>query len=138
MKRRIHFLVKKRMQFALTLRFLVLMVVFTLFIGFETYMIIWPVAAAYIPGSFIDLVTYQVMFRFLAFSIPVLFVLTAFAVIFTHRIAGPLSRLERTLDELLEGKQVDPIRLRKHDELQELTSKINKLIPLMKSRSDFM
>jgi hypothetical protein len=34
---------------------------------------------------------------------------------FLHRIAGPLYRIERTLKEISEGKDVEPIKLRKKD-----------------------
>ena len=120
------------MQFALTIRFMVLMLLFIAFMAFESYMIFWPVAAAYIPGRFMDLVTYQIIMRLIVFSLPILFVVFAFTVIFTHRIAGPLFRLERTLDDVLDGKDVDPIKVRKNDDLQELMDKINRLLIMVK------
>ncbi|MDP2941239.1 MAG: hypothetical protein Q8N85_03175 [Candidatus Omnitrophota bacterium] len=45
----------------------------------------------------------------------------------SHRIAGPVYRIEKELDELLSGKKVAPIKLRKKDELKNLVEKINRL-----------
>jgi nitrogen fixation/metabolism regulation signal transduction histidine kinase len=77
----------------------------------------------------------QILFRVVFFSIPLLFVIGAFFVIFTHRIAGPLYRLEQTLDRLIGGEVVEVVSLRKNDELGELASRINTLISMIqKSR----
>lgn len=50
------------------------------------------------------------------------------AYIISHRIAGPLNRLYRELDELIAGKKQGHIHLRKKDELSELVGRINKLL----------
>lgn len=47
------------------------------------------------------------------------------AMFLTHRIAGPLFRLEKTLDSMLKGKLDDTIFLRTHDEGKDLAKKIN-------------
>ncbi|MFH1868795.1 MAG: hypothetical protein ABH843_07475 [Candidatus Omnitrophota bacterium] len=46
----------------------------------------------------------------------------------SHRIAGPIYRLEKELDKLLAGEKVSQIRLRKNDELKPLADKINRLV----------
>lgn len=46
----------------------------------------------------------------------------------SHRIAGPLYRMEKDLDERIKGIRQGPIVLRKNDELKPLADKINKLI----------
>ncbi len=51
--------------------------------------------------------------------------LVAAAMLLTHRIAGPLFRLERTLDNMLKGKLDDTIYLRINDEGKDLAKKIN-------------
>lgn len=52
-------------------------------------------------------------------------VLVAVAMRVTHRIAGPLYRFEKTLDNMLARNLDDTIRLRKRDEGKELANKIN-------------
>jgi methyl-accepting chemotaxis protein len=57
-----------------------------------------------------------------------LFVIWLVALELSHRIAGPVYRLEKELDDRLDGKKTGPIRLRKKDELHILADKINRLI----------
>lgn len=47
------------------------------------------------------------------------------AMFLTHRIAGPLFRLEKTLDSMLKGKLDDTIFLRTNDEGKDLAKKLN-------------
>jgi signal peptidase II len=46
-------------------------------------------------------------------------------VLVTHRIAGPVYRFERYLEQVARGEAPDDCRLRQGDELQELCAKIN-------------
>ncbi|MEW6666466.1 MAG: hypothetical protein AB1512_14750 [Thermodesulfobacteriota bacterium] len=132
MTKRTHYLPKQRMQIALTLRLLLLTVLFAFFVGFEVYITAWPVVSEFIPRTLMGAVREQILFRVIFFSIPLLFVIGAFFVIFTHRIAGPLYRLEQTLDRLIAGENVETVSLRKNDELGELASRINILISMVK------
>jgi nitrogen fixation/metabolism regulation signal transduction histidine kinase len=79
-----------------------------------------------------DLVRSQILFRVFCFSIPFVFVIVAFCIVFTHRIAGPITRLELTIDRFLQGEDVEDVQLRKEDDLKGLTQKINDLIRLTK------
>jgi signal transduction histidine kinase len=126
------YLIKKSMQLGLTLRFLFLIIVFSLFIGFEVYITIWPVVSVAIPQDLLDLVMDQIFFRLICFIFPVIFVITAFSIVFSHRIAGPIYRLENTLDRLIRGEDVETLRLRKGDALKEFAEKINSLIAMVK------
>jgi len=47
---------------------------------------------------------------------------------FLHRVAGPLFRIEKTLKEISEGKDVEPIKLRKKDFYKTLADEVNKII----------
>jgi len=47
------------------------------------------------------------------------------AMFITHRIAGPLFRLEKALDNMLKGKLDDTIYLRTNDEGKDIAKKIN-------------
>lgn len=111
-------------------------------------------AAAVIPAAIIVVCLYYLIFNMLAWQIGipeaiaynlvpvarkvnlillialpiVLFIIWFIALELSHRIAGPLYRLEKELDERIEGKKKGPIRLREKDELKLLADKINKLI----------
>lgn len=65
----------------------------------------------------------------IAVSIPILLLIFwVSALELSHRVAGPLYRMEKELDEVIAGNKREPIKLRKNDEFQTLVSKINKLI----------
>lgn len=65
----------------------------------------------------------------IAISIPVILaIIWSVALVVSHRIAGPVYRIEKELDEHIAGKKIGPIKLRQKDELKSLAEKINKLI----------
>ena len=132
MKMRVRYLIKSRMQLGLALRFFIVIAMLFAFAGFEAYITIWPVASEFVPDVSLELMNRLIMMRFLYFVFPILFVITAVTVIFSHRIAGPVYRIERTLDNLVEGDEVECIRLRRGDELTGLAERINKLILLIR------
>jgi len=49
------------------------------------------------------------------------------AVLFFHRLIGPVIALERILDRMIEGNFGGSVKLRKHDELKDLAEKIEEL-----------
>ena len=50
------------------------------------------------------------------------------AVYYLHRIAGPVYRIEKTLNEMADGKEVNLVMLRKKDFFKSLAEALNKLI----------
>lgn len=65
----------------------------------------------------------------LAIAIPIsLLIIWFIALELSHRVAGPLYRLEKELDERISGAKHGEIRLREKDEFKVLAGKINKLI----------
>ena len=131
-----NYLIKKDIQLGLTYRFLFILIIFSLFIGFQAYITFWPVAKGFITKELINLVRYQVLIRMLLFSLPLIVVILGLTIVFTHRIAGPIYRFELTLDKLIQGEDVALINLRPGDELQELAKKINELISQIKKSKD--
>jgi nitrogen fixation/metabolism regulation signal transduction histidine kinase len=59
---------------------------------------------------------------------------TMLALLYSHRIAGPLFRIRRCINSLSEGKDIEPIRLRKNDEFKELAQSLDKLRTSLKDR----
>lgn len=133
-KRRKNVLPKKGLQLRVTRNFLLLMVLFSLFVGFEVFVSIWQVVSDTIPDNSVALVRKQILFRMIVFAIPVACVIVACSIVLTQHIAGPLYRLEKKLQKLAKGEDVDYIRIRKNDELKGLTSTINDLIRSLKSK----
>ena len=140
MKKRPHrrrtYLIKKRMQLKTTIRVIFVVIFFSLFVGFEVYITIWPAVSGFLPKDIMSLVQQQIFFRAIFFLLPFIFVITASSILLSHRVAGPLYRIELTLDKLIQGQDVEYIRLRKNDELKELAEKINRLIPIVKKSKE--
>jgi len=49
-------------------------------------------------------------------------------IVYTHRLVGPVGRISRELEEMVEKNEYHHIKIRKKDELQGLVASINKLI----------
>lgn len=132
--RRVRYLIDRKMQLTCTARFLVVTVLFSMFIGFLAYVTIWPVASAFVPKGLIDLVKHQILIRSILFLIPAILVITGFGIVVSHRIAGPIFRIKRTINDVVRGKDVELIHLRKKDEraLKDLAESINKLIAIIR------
>jgi len=59
----------------------------------------------------------------------VLICVAVLALLYSHRIAGPIARIKRCLDMLADKKDIPPpIRLRDYDEFKELADSLNKLL----------
>jgi signal transduction histidine kinase len=65
-------------------------------------------------------------------SILLIIAIAIISIFISHRIAGPVYKFEQTLRALAQEKEVQEIRLRKHDEFYDLAMAINNLIKLMK------
>ncbi|MFH1397896.1 MAG: hypothetical protein ABIH27_05035 [Candidatus Omnitrophota bacterium] len=59
--------------------------------------------------------------------IAILILVGFLSLIYSHRIAGPLFRIEKNIDMLAEGKPVPPISLRRGDEFKNLAAALEKL-----------
>ena len=58
----------------------------------------------------------------------IMVLLSVLGVFYSHRIAGPVYRMEAELTRALQGEKIVGIRLRKRDKLRSLADKINRLI----------
>jgi nitrogen fixation/metabolism regulation signal transduction histidine kinase len=115
------------------LGFAAIILLFALFIGFEVYITIWPVASAYIADQLIDHVKRQIFVRTFLFLIPTMLVIIGFAIVISHRVVGPLYRIQHCIDDVVQGKNVPNLRLRKKDdpEIKNLANKINDLFAMI-------
>ena len=121
---------------------------------FEKKMLFLVFASAVVPAIIIAACMYYLIFNMMAWQIafpeaiagilmPVLsrvnLILAIFlplallviwfaALILSHRIAGPLYRIEKDLDARIAGSAHGPIRLRRKDEFKLLVEKLNKVI----------
>ncbi len=68
----------------------------------------------------------------IAANLFVLCIIVPFSLFYSHKIAGPIYRLEQSLDLLLSGDMDFIITLRKNDEFKYLAAKMNALIDYMR------
>jgi nitrogen fixation/metabolism regulation signal transduction histidine kinase len=54
--------------------------------------------------------------------------LTFIGIRFSHHVAGPLYKLEETLDKIIQGERIELLHFRKTDAVQELAEKFNTVI----------
>jgi len=58
----------------------------------------------------------------------------AVGVMLTHRIAGPVYRMERHLEAIARGENPGDCRIRKNDEFQELCARLNEAVRAIEAR----
>lgn len=66
---------------------------------------------------------------YLAIGLPIIFaVIFVYAVIISHRLAGPIFRLEKDLDQIISGDRSVRIHFRRKDCLDNLANKLNQVL----------
>jgi len=134
-----HYLVKKRLQFRIALVVLGATVVSSILAGAAVYWASWvafghKLGMVYPAGRLIEAMrqVYAILFAYILLISPLIITLS---ILFSHRIAGPLIRIERTLDEIGRGNFDVHINLRKHDELKDIAETINEMAASLKKRT---
>jgi nitrogen fixation/metabolism regulation signal transduction histidine kinase len=64
--------------------------------------------------------------------IPLFILLFLWGLILSHRFSGPLERVERDLDKILEGDASVRFKVREKDDIRGIVDKLNKLIERLK------
>jgi signal transduction histidine kinase len=122
------------------LRLLVLaMFLPTVFIGGCLYYLILHIMAEEIvfPDAIASLLfpAIQKINIIILIGLPVLFfVILILGLFLSHRIAGPVFRLERDLEEIAEGHFDRRIAFRKKDEMRSVAEKVNRLLDKVQER----
>jgi len=82
---------------------------------------------AALPSAF-EAIARSLMYRLITIVVLMVLIFTAAGILLTHRISGPIWKLQKELKRFLAGEQIRPIHFRKGDEYKELPELINKLI----------
>jgi hypothetical protein len=64
---------------------------------------------------------------FLLRALPIAFAVFVFSILFSHRIAGPVKRMQNVCEELVKGRKTAQITLRKKDYFHRFAAKLNLL-----------
>jgi len=136
--RRRHYLVNKSIQYRyagliflfLCINFLVSMIVIYT-AGWSQ--LVEKLAEVYPQGRLLSILEMIYWRMFVGFSIVALFAIAS-AIVFSHRVAGPLVRIKRCLHKIGDGDFDFYVKLRKHDELKDVANEINVLVNKLKKK----
>lgn len=134
--RKIYF-IKNALQFKYLSLIITAMVLPTILVGGCLYYLIFSIMAEKlgIPESIALNLTPVInkVNLLIAIVFPVIFlILLIWGVIITHRLTGPVMRLERELDDIAMGKHHKRIYLRRNDDLKSVADRINKVLDKLK------
>jgi hypothetical protein len=91
-------------------------------------MSVWPVLSKYVTSSLLPWLQNKIIFRMFLMGIPVSIFILLTGIIISHRIAGPIYKIEKHLDQIMQGGPVEAIVLRKGDFGKSLASKLNSVL----------
>jgi len=130
------YIIKKGLQFRYIGIVLGLVIITSLLIGYTVFITGWTLlgqklAAVYPQARLIYVfkATNLALIRNIILISPLIFIL---ALLSSHRIAGPVYRIEKSLDEIAKGNLSLDIKLRRGDELQDLAEIINTMREIFK------
>jgi len=134
--RRRRYLINKPLQFIYSGITIYLLLIGIIVVGIATYYITLDTILSQLEAQGGLLQAYEVVRsinmliakRVGALLVTVMAFAFILAVYYLHRIAGPVYRIEKTLNEMAEGKEVNLVVLRKKDFFKSLAEALNKMI----------
>ena len=138
--RRRRYLVEKKFQLKFAGMILLFMFAVALFCSLTIYYNTWmllgdKLANVYPQGRLAGILKQAnfVLFIRLLLITPLVGVL---AIVLSHRIAGPIYRIKKTLDEVTKGDYSKRLYLRNTDELKDVAESINKVMELLEKKKN--
>lgn len=136
--RRKIYLIKTRFQLKYTGLILLFMLIIAVLSGYTVYQTAWrlmgeKLSNVYPQGRLVVImrtINLTLLYR-IALLAPVVAVIS---ILLSHRIAGPLYRIERFLRSVARGDFSERLRLRKRDELKDLAESINVMVDDLKNK----
>lgn len=136
MKKRVNYLINTKYQIRFAIKFAFITALLSGFVGFQMYAIVWPVLSQYVPQEIMGLVTQQILTRAAIFLALAVLMILAFSIIISHRVAGPVFSMHRTMKKILNGEGIEFVTLRKHDEFQSFAKDLNRIIAMIKDNTE--
>lgn len=134
-RRKINFSIKKGMQFRIILRIFTIIMIAIMLSG----MIFWLGGQRKVASTYRQFHVQLRNFRDLILPLTIVGVLAgllgafALSLFFPHRLAGPLYRIETTLERIISGDISNPnFKIRSGDELHDLAGQISELMRKMR------
>jgi signal transduction histidine kinase len=140
-RKKINFSIKKGMQVRLVLRIFIIILIAVMLSG----AIFWLGSQRKVASTYHQFHVQLRNFRDLIFPLTIVGVLAGvlgalvLSLFFPHRLAGPLYRIEMTIEKITKGDISDPnLKIRSGDELHDLAGQVNKLMRKMRENTLFL
>ena len=135
-KRRIY-IINKKFQFKYLFIILSVMLISVMAVTFSTFYVVWnSVLNEFLSVPEVSSRLGEILFRTSRLILVPVFLLAAiftFAGVFlSHKIAGPIYRVERVAEEIGKGNLGIKVKFRKGDDLHHLADSLNKMLANMK------
>jgi len=138
--RRRRLLIKKGLQLRYIGLIFIALILTSIVTGYTVFATGWTLfgqklASVYPQGRLLHVLRgiNMALVRNLIFVSPIIFIL---GLLFSHKIAGPLYRIEKTIDEIAKGSLGLKIKLRRGDELKDLAEVVNGLTENLRNSID--
>lgn len=140
-RKKIDFSIKKSMQIRLVLRIFIIILIAVMLSG----LIFWLGSQRKVASTYYQFHVQLRNFRDLILPLTIIGISAGFlgalvlSLFFPHRLAGPLYRIERTIEEINNGDLSNPnLKIRSGDELHDLAKQVARLMGKMRERTLFL
>lgn len=139
--RRRNYFINKKFQTDFSIKFLVIIVIEAIMaLGLFLYLSKGTLTTGYIGSELKISRTYDFFLPMLLLSNIIIVGITgiigiAVLIFMSHRIAGPMFRFEKVLDEISKGDLTYKFKLRQGDQFKELEKRINELTDMLDSKA---
>ncbi len=134
---RFNLFTRSPLQFRYLILIIIAMTLPALIVGICLYYFIFTIMAEQlgIPEAIaINLIPVlnKINFMLIAGLIPLFMLLFLWGLRLSHRFSGPLERIEKDLDKILEGDTSTRFKVREKDDIGNIVDKLNKLLEKLK------
>ena len=122
------YIVKKGFQLRFMIIIITAMVLIAIVTGLSIYSAVMQTLVNQFHGENLAMIQHAITYKLFIRSLLLIFAIAIISVFISHRVAGPIYKFERIINDLASGKKVEEFKLRKRDEFYELALAINNLI----------
>ncbi|MBW1671953.1 MAG: hypothetical protein JRJ40_11270 [Deltaproteobacteria bacterium] len=122
------YLINKRFQINMAIRFFACLLLVAIASGWAVYYAVWKAVIIELHGVQLARLYHVIGERILFYGLGAIIALSVLSIFFSHKIAGPVYKMKKTIDEFLETEdKPGTIRLRKGDAFTDLADSLNRL-----------
>ncbi|MBI3995331.1 MAG: methyl-accepting chemotaxis protein, partial [Nitrospirae bacterium] len=135
------YLIDRRFQLQWTGKIFLLMTAVSIIVGWTITYVVWDATTTQLKGLVAQAVLTQTQVLPISSTIKssialglitrgliLIFILAVLSIFLTHRIAGPVYKIRKTIRLVHDGSSAERVVLRDHDEFQDLAREVNRLI----------